>query len=44
MGRPFHERFQHVKWETNGAALEAWKEGKTGYPIVDAVGGRMFHG
>ena len=42
MGRPFHEKFQCVKWETNEAAFEAWKEGKTGYPIVDAVSGRTL--
>ncbi|CUA69414.1 deoxyribodipyrimidine photo-lyase [Rhizoctonia solani] len=37
MGRPFHEKFADVKWETNAAHLKAWKEGKTGVPIVDAA-------
>jgi deoxyribodipyrimidine photo-lyase len=36
MGRPFQEKFAGVKWETDAAALKAWKEGKTGVPIVDA--------
>ncbi|KAJ1308941.1 hypothetical protein OPQ81_004624 [Rhizoctonia solani] len=37
MGRPFQERYADVKWETNAAHLKAWKEGKTGVPIVDAA-------
>ncbi|KAG8693702.1 hypothetical protein FRC08_008957 [Ceratobasidium sp. 394] len=37
MGRPFHEKYADVKWETNAAHLKAWKEGKTGMPIVDAA-------
>lgn len=37
MGRPFQERFAGVKWEVNEEHLNAWKEGKTGVPIVDAT-------
>ncbi|KZS97675.1 hypothetical protein SISNIDRAFT_472611 [Sistotremastrum niveocremeum HHB9708] len=37
MGRPFQEKFAGVKWETDKKHLEAWKEGKTGVPIVDAA-------
>ncbi|QRV87506.1 deoxyribodipyrimidine photo-lyase [Ceratobasidium sp. AG-Ba] len=37
MGRPFHEKYADVKWETDPAHLKAWKEGKTGVPIVDAA-------
>ncbi|KAG8745769.1 hypothetical protein FRC10_007030 [Ceratobasidium sp. 414] len=37
MGRPFQEKYANVKWETNAAHLKAWKEGKTGVPIVDAA-------
>ncbi|KAG1833381.1 DNA photolyase, FAD-binding/Cryptochrome [Suillus variegatus] len=37
MGRPFQERFGDVKWEVNEEHLNAWKEGKTGIPIVDAA-------
>lgn len=36
MGRPFQEKFAHVSWETNEAHLQAWKDGRTGVPIVDA--------
>lgn len=39
MGRPFQEKYADVFWEedVDGKALQAWKEGKTGYPIVDAA-------
>lgn len=37
MGRPFLERFAAVRWETNEDHLKAWKDGKTGFPIVDAA-------
>ncbi|KAG1755580.1 DNA photolyase, FAD-binding/Cryptochrome [Suillus lakei] len=37
MGRPFQERFADVRWEVNEEHLNAWKEGKTGIPIVDAT-------
>ena len=36
MGRPFLEKFADVKWETNEEHLQAWKDGRTGVPIVDA--------
>jgi deoxyribodipyrimidine photo-lyase len=29
-------RFDAFPWQTNGEALERWKRGQTGYPIVDA--------
>lgn len=37
MGRPYLEKFANVKWEINDEHLQAWKDGKTGVPIVDAV-------
>jgi deoxyribodipyrimidine photo-lyase len=37
MGRPYLERFSGVQWETNEEHLQAWKDGRTGYPIVDAA-------
>ncbi|KIK42534.1 hypothetical protein CY34DRAFT_23937 [Suillus luteus UH-Slu-Lm8-n1] len=37
MGRPYQEKFADVKWEVNEEHLNAWKEGKTGIPIVDAT-------
>jgi len=36
MGRPYQEKFDDVKWEVNEEHFNAWKEGKTGVPIVDA--------
>lgn len=36
MGRPYQEKFANLKWEVNEGHLNAWKEGKTGVPIVDA--------
>lgn len=37
MGRPFLEKFADVQWEVSEEQLQAWKDGKTGYPIVDAA-------
>ena len=37
MGRPFLEKFADVQWEVNEDHLQKWKDGKTGYPIVDAA-------
>lgn len=37
MGRPYLEKFSAVKWEKDGKLLEAWKQGMTGVPIVDAA-------
>lgn len=32
----FREKYNKVKWNQNKERLNAWKEGKTGYPIVDS--------
>ncbi|NDC25484.1 MAG: deoxyribodipyrimidine photo-lyase, partial [Proteobacteria bacterium] len=32
----FLEKFQKLAWENNEVYFKAWKEGRTGYPIVDA--------
>lgn len=37
MGRLHLRRFAGVRWETNEEHLQAWKDGKTGFPIVDAA-------
>ena len=37
MGRPYQEKFAGLHWETNEEHLQAWKDGKTGVPIVDAA-------
>lgn len=43
MGRPFNLKFDNIVWETNMDHLQAWKDGKTGYPIVDAVRSSLSH-
>lgn len=34
---PFREAWRGFPWRQDAAALEAWKAGETGYPIVDAA-------
>ena len=34
--RPLREAFARFPWRRDAAALRAWQEGRTGYPIVDA--------
>jgi deoxyribodipyrimidine photo-lyase len=34
--RPLRDRFAAFPWRDDPAALEAWRRGRTGYPIVDA--------
>lgn len=36
LGEPFQEKYKKLKWINNNAWTQAWKDGKTGYPIVDA--------
>lgn len=33
----FQERFRTLDWKEDPALLQAWKDGRTGYPIVDAA-------
>ena len=35
-GKSFKKNYDKIKWKTNKKFLEKWKEGKTGYPMVDA--------
>ncbi|MEZ4871164.1 MAG: FAD-binding domain-containing protein [Bdellovibrionales bacterium] len=32
----FQEKYKDLNWNTNVEWLQAWKDGKTGFPIVDA--------
>jgi deoxyribodipyrimidine photo-lyase len=32
----FQEKYRKIRWENSKEKFEAWKSGKTGYPIVDA--------
>ena len=34
--QPFKDDFKGMPWQSNAEAFEAWKAGRTGYPIVDA--------
>ncbi len=36
MNRPFKKKTEAISWRHNESDLEAWKNGQTGYPIVDA--------
>lgn len=36
-GKSFQEKFEPIKWKYNEKHLQAWKDGLTGYPIVDAA-------
>ncbi len=33
----FQERYRDMQWDSDSQLLEAWKDGKTGYPVVDAA-------
>ncbi len=35
-GVPMQERFSGLQWRDDAEALEAWKKGQTGFPIIDA--------
>lgn len=36
-GEAFQKRYSLLKWEENLSHLQAWKEGRTGVPVVDAA-------
>ena len=36
LGSSMKPKYDAIKWEKNATLLRAWKEGKTGFPIVDA--------
>lgn len=33
---PFQEKYKNIKWINNSKWTQAWRDGRTGYPIVDA--------
>jgi deoxyribodipyrimidine photo-lyase len=37
MNKPFKYEYTNIEWEYNDEHLAAWKEGRTGFPIVDAA-------
>lgn len=36
-GGDFNEKYKQLPWPNDKAKLDAWQQGKTGYPIVDAA-------
>ncbi|HMN68683.1 MAG TPA: deoxyribodipyrimidine photo-lyase [Bdellovibrionales bacterium] len=36
VGQPFDARFAKMPWRDDARGFKAWREGRTGYPIVDA--------
>jgi deoxyribodipyrimidine photo-lyase len=34
---PFQKQYHYFKWETDQVLFDAWTQGQTGYPIVDAA-------
>ncbi|MEO6340601.1 MAG: deoxyribodipyrimidine photo-lyase [Caulobacteraceae bacterium] len=41
--RNFKSAFEHFPWRKDNAALQAWREGRTGYPLVDAGMRQLWH-
>ncbi|KAF1979041.1 hypothetical protein BU23DRAFT_586793 [Bimuria novae-zelandiae CBS 107.79] len=37
MNKPFKYEYTNISWEYNTEHFEAWTQGRTGYPIVDAA-------
>jgi len=35
-GHPYHEKFEKLKWSLSKKMFDAWRHGRTGFPIVDA--------
>lgn len=36
-GNSFQKKYEHIKWKHDKNKFEAWKQGKTGFPIIDAA-------
>ncbi len=42
-GEALNEGYRHFPWKPDEANLEAWRRGRTGYPIVDAGMRELWH-
>ena len=42
-GKPFQDYSNNIKWRFSENEFHAWKEGKTGFPIVDAAMRQLIH-
>jgi len=40
---PFREKYKAIEWDNNEEHFELWKQGRTGYPIVDAGMREIMH-
>ncbi len=40
---PFREDYQHIQWRQSAEDLQAWQQGQTGYPVVDACMRQLSH-
>ena len=40
---PFREELAAIPWRTNSADLQAWQQGQTGFPVVDACMHQMLN-
>ena len=36
-GKSLQRKYDHIKWRNDEGQMEAWKNGRTGFPIVDAA-------
>ena len=36
LSKPFNKKYSKIKWDNNKNYLQAWKDGNTGFPFVDA--------
>lgn len=43
MNKPFKPEYANITWEYNKDQFQAWSEGKTGYPIIDAAMRQLNH-
>ena len=42
-GRPFQDYTKNINWRFNEDEFEAWKNGKTGFPIIDSAMRQLKH-
>ena len=42
-GHPFQDYTKNIKWRFNEDEFEAWKNGKTGFPIIDSAMRQLKH-
>jgi deoxyribodipyrimidine photolyase len=43
MGKSFNLKYEQVVWENDEEVFEKWKQGKTGFPFIDACMRQLKH-